>query len=52
MQFLVQELAKEDVIFLASGAECPVWSPLNAFDAASALLGVLNAARPTPDAKG
>jgi uncharacterized membrane protein len=42
MQFLVSELQKEEVLLIA-GTDCPVWSPLNSFDAASSLLGVLKA---------
>lgn len=44
MQFLVQELAKEEEALLTSQAEHTVWSPYNAFDAADTLLGVLSAA--------
>ena len=40
MQFLVSELAKEEGLLL-TGAEYPVWSPHNAFDAANTLLNVL-----------
>jgi hypothetical protein len=44
MQFLVQELAKEEGALLTRQAEYAVWSPHNAFDAADTLLGVLSAA--------
>lgn len=40
MQFLVSEIAREEGLLLA-GAEYPVWSPFNAFDAANTLLSVL-----------
>jgi hypothetical protein len=52
MQFLVQELAREEETRLAPDAEYPVWSPLNAFGAAGTLLDVLSTAGTTPDAKG
>lgn len=42
MQFLLLELAKEEGITLQAGAEYPVWSPLNATDAANTLLKMLN----------
>lgn len=43
MQWLVMELAREDDIPLfASDAEYPVWTPLNAFDAAETLLQMLD----------
>lgn len=43
MQFLVVELAQEDgVPLLTAGAEYPVWTPLDAFDAAETLMGMLN----------
>ncbi len=42
MQFLVVELAQEEGIpLLTPGAEYPVWTPLNAFDAAGTLMGML-----------
>lgn len=42
MQFLVIDLAQEDgVSLLATDAEYPVWTPLNAFDAAETLLQLL-----------
>lgn len=43
MQFLVVELAQEDgVPLLTAGVEYPVWTPLDAFDAAETLMGMLN----------
>jgi hypothetical protein len=50
MQFLVEDLAQEEAGLLMTGAQYPIWSPLNAFDAGKALLGVLNASETTPDA--
>lgn len=42
MQFLVVDLAREDGIpLLAAGAEYPVWTPLNAFEAGDALFQLL-----------
>jgi len=42
MQFLVIDLAQEEgVPLLAADAEYPVWTPLNAFDAADTLLQML-----------
>ena len=42
MQFLVTDLAQEEeVSLLAADAEHPVWTPLNAFDAAGTLLRML-----------
>jgi hypothetical protein len=42
MQFLASELAQEDgVPLLTAGVEYPVWTPLNAFDAADSLLSML-----------
>ena len=42
MQFLVVELAQEEgVSLLASGAEYPIWTPLNAFSAAETLMDML-----------
>ncbi len=39
MQFLVIDLAQEEgVSLLAADAEYPIWTPLNAFDAAETLL--------------
>lgn len=39
MQFLVIDLAQEEgVPLLAAEAEYPIWTPLNAFDAAETLL--------------
>ena len=42
MQVLLSELAKEEGVLLAADAEYPVWSPLNATDAADTLLKMLN----------
>ncbi|MEZ4863135.1 MAG: hypothetical protein R3C14_17580 [Caldilineaceae bacterium] len=42
MQFLVVELAQEEgVALLTAGAEYPIWTPLNAFDAAATLMKML-----------
>ena len=42
MQFLVVELAQEEgVALLTAGAEYPIWTPLNAFDAAETLMQML-----------
>ena len=42
MQFLVIDLAQEEgVPFLAADAEYPIWTPLNAFDAAETLMQML-----------
>ena len=42
MQFLVVDLAHEEgVSLLTADAEYPVWTPLNAFDAADTLLQML-----------
>ncbi len=42
MQFLVINLAQEEgVSLLAADAEYPIWTPLNAFDAAETLLQML-----------
>lgn len=51
MQFLVEDLAREEVGVLQTGAEYPIWSPLNAFDAGRTLLDVLSAADTECDAK-
>lgn len=43
MQLLVIELAQDDgVPLLEAGAEYPVWTPLNAFDAAETLQQLLD----------
>ena len=42
MQFLVIDLAQEEGIpLLSAEAEYPIWTPLNAFDAADTLLQML-----------
>ncbi len=41
VEFLVLELAKEEGTSLKAGAEYPVWSPYDSFEAASALLDAL-----------
>ena len=42
MQFLVIDLAQEDGIpLLAADAEYPVWTPINAFEAADTLFQML-----------
>jgi len=48
MQFLVIDLAQEEGIpMLSAEAECPVWTPLNAFDAADTLLQMLQTRQAT-----
>jgi hypothetical protein len=48
MQFLVIDLAQEEGIpLLSAEAECPVWAPLNAFDAADTLLQMLQTRQAT-----
>lgn len=48
MQFLVIDLAQEEgVPLLAADAEYPVWTPLNAFEAASILSQMLQDHRAT-----
>jgi len=43
MQFLVIDLAQEEgVPLLTSDAEYPIWTPLNAFEAAETLLQMLH----------
>lgn len=41
IQFLVAELAQEEVPFLQPGADYPVWSPFDAFAAADVMLKAL-----------
>jgi hypothetical protein len=42
MQFLVSELAREEgVTLLQPDADYPIWTPYNAFDAATTLLNAL-----------
>ena len=42
MQFIVVELAQDDgVSLLTADAEYPIWTPLNAFDAAETLSQML-----------
>ncbi len=44
IHFLVVDLAQEEGVPLpATGAEYPIWTPLNAFEAAETLLQVLEA---------
>ena len=50
MQFLVEDLAQEEARLLTAGAQYPLWTPLNAYDAGKALLGMLNATEAKPDA--
>ncbi len=48
MQLLVVELAREDgVALLSPGAEYPIWTPLDAFDAAETLMHMLENHRAT-----
>jgi len=44
LQFLASELAHEEMDLLQPGQEYPVWSPYDAYEAAGAMLEVLNAA--------
>ena len=49
MQFLVVELAQEEgVSLLTPGAEYPIWTPLNAFEAADTLMEMLENYKVTP----
>ena len=49
MQFLVIDLAQEEgVPLLAADAEYPIWTPLNAFDAAETLLQMLQTDQANP----
>ena len=49
MQFLVIDLAQEDGIpLLTADAECPVWTPLNAFEAADTLFQMLQDHKAAP----
>ena len=40
MQFLVNELAKEEATLLEAGTEYPVWSPYESYEVADALLKI------------
>jgi hypothetical protein len=51
MQFLVEDLAHQEAALLTTGAQYPIWSPLNAFEAGKTLLAVLDATETTSDAK-
>jgi hypothetical protein len=44
MQFLVSELAQEELDVLKPGLAYPVWSPYDAVEAADTMLAVLKAA--------
>jgi len=49
MQFLVIDLAQEEgVPLLAADAEYPIWTPLNAFEAADTLLQMLQTPQANP----
>ena len=49
MQFLVIDLAREEgVPLLTADAEYPIWTPLNAFEAAETLLQLLEKHKATP----
>jgi hypothetical protein len=49
MQFLVIDLAQEEGIpLLSADAEYPIWTPLNAFDAADTLLQMLQTHQAEP----
>lgn len=45
IQFLAVDLANQDVDALQQGASYPVWTPLNAVDAAAAMLVELDRAK-------
>lgn len=42
MQFLLEELAREEGALFVPGADYPVWSPYSANEAADTLLAALN----------
>lgn len=44
VQFLVQEMAREEDALLEAGGSYPVWTPYDAHEAAETLLGVLGSA--------
>jgi hypothetical protein len=50
IQYLATDLAKEEgeMPFFQSGVPCPVWTPLEAYDAAAALMKMLETERNTP----
>jgi hypothetical protein len=49
MQFLLIDLAQEEGIpLLAAEAEYPIWTPLNAFEAADTLLQMLQTYQAAP----
>jgi len=49
MQLLIIDLAQEEGIpLLAAEAEYPIWTPLNAFDAADTLLQMLQTHQAAP----
>jgi hypothetical protein len=49
MQFLVIDLAQEEgVPLLVADAEYPIWTPLNAFEAAETLLQMLQTHQANP----
>ncbi|MBM3211150.1 hypothetical protein FJZ33_02955 [Candidatus Poribacteria bacterium] len=50
MQFLVSELAQEEIDLLRPELEYPVWSPHNAMEAANVMLKVLKASEEKHDA--
>ncbi|NET00794.1 MAG: hypothetical protein F6K61_09500 [Sphaerospermopsis sp. SIO1G1] len=45
MQVLISELAQEETNLIKPDQSYPVWSPYDAFDAASTMLEVLQAAK-------
>lgn len=49
MQFLISELAQQELDFLKPGMSYPVWSPYDAVDAAGAMLEVLKNAESEDD---
>ena len=48
MQFLVIELEKEEGSLLKPNGQYPIWSPYNSYEAAGALLDLLNNDKPGP----
>lgn len=50
MQFLVSELAQEEIGLLRPDLNYPVWSPYNATEAANVMLEVLKTAEEKHDA--
>ena len=47
MQFLVIELAKDEGALLKANTDYPIWSPYNAYEAASIMLEMLKKNKPS-----